>query len=82
MTLFLVTFLSIYGLFHLYAFLKARSAFRFGAGSGAALGLFMSLMLFAPIMIRQSERLGLEILSISMSYIGYVWMGQIGRAHV
>lgn len=75
MTLFVVTFLSIYGLFHLYAFLKARSAFRFGAGPGAALGLFMSLMLFAPIMIRPLERLGLEILSISMSYIGYVWMG-------
>lgn len=75
MTLFLVTFLFIYGSLHLYAFLKARSAFRFGTGPGIALGLFMLLMLFAPIMIRQSERLGLEVLARFISYIGYVWMG-------
>ena len=75
MTLFLVIFLSIYGSLHLYAFMKARSALRFGAGRGAVLGLFMSLMVFVPIMIRQSERLGLEGVARYMSYIGYIWMG-------
>ena len=75
MTLFLVTFLFIYGSLHLYAFMKGRTALRFGAGPGTALGLFMSLMVFIPIMIRQSERLGLEGLARFLSYIGYVWMG-------
>lgn len=75
MTLFLMTFLSIYGSLHIYAFIKARSAFRFGAGPGAALGLFMSLMVFAPIMVRQSERIGLEVFARVMSYVGYIWMG-------
>ena len=55
--------------------MKARSALRFGAGPGTALGLFMSLMVFVPIMIRQSERFGLEVLARFMSYIGYLWMG-------
>jgi len=74
-TLFLVTFLSIYGSFHFYAFLKARSAFRFGAGFGTVLGLFMALMVFDPIIIRYLERLGFEVFARFMSYIGYVWMG-------
>jgi hypothetical protein len=75
MRLIIFTFLSIYGLFHLYAFMKARAAFRFGSGPGTALGLFMAFMVFGPIMVRQSERLGLEVFAVSMSYAGYAWMG-------
>lgn len=75
MRLFLLTFLSIYGLIHLYAFLKARSALRFGAVHGTVLGLFMALMVFDPIIIRFSERLGFDVFAGIMSYIGYIWMG-------
>nr|ABE69168.1 phosphoesterase [uncultured bacterium pFosLip] len=75
MILFIVTFLSIYGLIHLYAFVKARSALRFGAARGAVLGLFMAFMVFSPIIVRTSERLGLETFAVYFSYAGYIWMG-------
>ncbi len=74
-TLFLATFFFIYGSLHLYVFIRARSALRFGAGPGTVLGLFMSLMVFVPIMVRQLERLGMEVIAMIMSYIGYLWMG-------
>lgn len=62
---------------HAYAFLKARSAFPFGAITGALIGLFMACMVFSPVMVRIMERQGYDILARFVSYIGYSWMGMI-----
>jgi predicted MPP superfamily phosphohydrolase len=34
-------------------------------------------MVFAPFIIRYSERLGFELLAQLMSYVGYIWMGAL-----
>ena len=75
MTLFLLTFFLLYGSMHLYAFLKARAAFAFGTYTGISVAFFMLIMLFAPFVIRLSEKAGFEVFARLMSYIGYTWLG-------
>jgi predicted MPP superfamily phosphohydrolase len=75
MRLFLSIFFLLYGGMHLYAFLKARAAFAFGALTGGIVALFMLLMLFAPFIVHITEKAGFEKFARVMSYTGYVWMG-------
>lgn len=76
MILFLIVFFSIYGGMHLYAFLKLRSL-QIPQYLSMAIGLFMILMTFAPILIRLSERAGHEGLAVFLSWTGYLWMALI-----
>ena len=71
MTLFVITFLAIYGSAHGYFFLKARAV---GIGI-PAMALFLTVMVAAPIMVRFLERAGHETAARVMAYIGYCWMG-------
>jgi len=73
--LFLVVFFAIYGLLHLYAFLKAKQALYFGAGKGLLILIFLTLMTLSPVIVHQSERAGLELFARGMSYAGFLWMG-------
>jgi predicted MPP superfamily phosphohydrolase len=73
--MFLTIFLLIYGGAHLYVFLKARAALGFGAKTGILVGIWLLLMVLAPIMTRQLERPGLEPAAAVMAYVGYTWMG-------
>jgi predicted MPP superfamily phosphohydrolase len=73
--LFLLIFISLYGSLHLYGFLKVRAALSFGVGSNISLGVFMAIMVFAPIIVRVTEKLGFELLARILAYIGYIWMG-------
>lgn len=75
MTLFLLTFLLIYGSVHLYAFLRAKAALEFSAATGVFLALFMVVMGLAPLIVRALERAGLELSARVMAYLGYTWMG-------
>ncbi len=75
MTLFLFTFFLLYGGMHFYAFMKAKAALAFGAQTGIYVAVFMTVMLFAPFIIRVSERAGFELFARLMSYIGYTWLG-------
>ena len=75
MTLFLFTFFLIYASIHLYAYLKIKAAFAFGITTSIFLISFMVIMVFAPIVIRLSEKQGLEFFARLMSYAGYTWMG-------
>jgi predicted MPP superfamily phosphohydrolase len=77
MTLFLITFFLLYSGMHLYAFLKARNAFNPGTTASAILIFFMLTMMFAPFIVRLSEKNGFDISARVMSYIGYTWMGLI-----
>jgi predicted MPP superfamily phosphohydrolase len=74
MSLFILTFFTLYGGMHLYAFVKARSALHFGAGAGTGLAFFMLLMTVAPFLIRALERSDYEIAARALSYIGYLWL--------
>jgi predicted MPP superfamily phosphohydrolase len=75
MTLFLFIFFLIYASMHLYAFLKVKAAFAFGITTNLLLITFMVIMVFAPIIIRISEKHGFEFFARFMSYVGYTWMG-------
>lgn len=75
MRLFLVYFFLVYGLLHVYAFFKARSALSLSFKTGIYLTAFMLLMILSPFIINISERYGYEFFARVMSYIGYLWMG-------
>ncbi len=75
MVIFLLTYFGIYGGAHAYVFWKARAALDFGWKGGLALALFMIAMVLSPILVRLSERAGLESLPKLIAYIGYFWMG-------
>ncbi len=75
MILFLLTFFLVYGCLHLYVFLKVRASLTLGTETSVFLVLFMIVMVVAPVIIRLSEKAGLELLARLFAYIGYMWMG-------
>ena len=77
MILLLLSFFLLYGGLHLYFFLKIRAAFAPGAAIQAILVALLILGLLAPLLIRASERLGLEVLAWLLSWGGYLWMAVI-----
>lgn len=77
MILFLLTFFLLYGGLHLYFFLKIRAAFAPGAAIQGVLIALLALGLLAPLIVRASERLGLEALARLISWAGYIWMAVI-----
>jgi predicted MPP superfamily phosphohydrolase len=77
MSLFFLVFFFLYGALHVHAFLKVKAAFDIGARTGIALALFFILMILAPVIVRQAENAGLELLARITAYTGYFWMGAI-----
>ena len=72
---FLLSILLLYSALHLYIFVKIRAAFHLGTPAFILVICIMVLMIFAPVLVRISERLGLENLACPISYVGYTWMG-------
>ncbi len=60
---------------HLYVFLKAKAAFAFNVQTGIVVALIMLIMIFAPVIVRFSEKAGYEFFARIMSYAGYMWLG-------
>jgi predicted MPP superfamily phosphohydrolase len=77
MILFLLTFLTLYGGVHVYAFLRTRSAFGLGPAAEIALALWMAAMVVMPFLVRMSERHGYELAARTAAYIGYLWMAAL-----
>lgn len=75
MSLFLLTFFCLYSSLHLYVFLKIKGAFSLGLYTTIALILFMALMVSAPVLVRVSERYGLEITARLIAFVGFTWLG-------
>ena len=73
--LFVASFTLLYGLFHAYAFLRARQALSLGPEACTLLLIVMLFMVFCPILIRLAEDAGLEGSARILSHVGYVWMG-------
>ncbi|UCE34426.1 MAG: metallophosphoesterase [Deltaproteobacteria bacterium] len=74
---FLLSILLLYSALHLYIFIKIRGAFHFGTPTFILVICFMAFMIFAPILVHMSERLGLENLACPLSYAGYTWLGLV-----
>jgi len=75
MSLFLLTYFFVYGLLHLYLFLKARAACHFGLGPGIAVAVFMLVMMATPVTARLMDRQVGIIPARCLAYLGYTWMG-------
>ncbi len=77
MSLFFFTIFAVYGGIHIYAFLLARNALGFGAGTGLVLALFMVLMIAAVFLIRALEAYAYERTARVLAYIAYIWMAML-----
>jgi predicted MPP superfamily phosphohydrolase len=75
--LFLFSFFLIYGGFHLYFFMRIRAAFAPGVAAQAILIALLLLGLITPVIVRASERYGLEVVARLVSWAGYLWMAAI-----
>lgn len=73
--MFISTFLALYGALHFYAFMKAKKAFALETGAAVWLVVFMTVMVFSPIIVRILENHGFELFGQTVAYIGYSWMG-------
>ncbi len=74
MRLFILFIFGVYGSVHVYAFLKARQALGFGWAAGAALAVFMLLMVASVFLIRILERNEYELTARTLAYVAYLWM--------
>jgi predicted MPP superfamily phosphohydrolase len=75
MTMFAISFFSLYSLLHCYIFIKAKAALALSLRSSLILAFIMLLMVAAPAIIRFSEKYDLESLARVMAYVGYTWLG-------
>jgi predicted MPP superfamily phosphohydrolase len=75
LSLFLATFLLIYGSAHAYVFLKAKAALAFGWGTSLLVLPFVVALVCAPIAAHHLVRGGHEDAAQAVSLVGYGWMG-------
>ena len=72
---FLLLYLSVYPLVHYYVFCKIKAAFSPGRKTCTGIVLFMGTMIAAPIMVRLSEKVGIETGARFWAYASFSWMG-------
>lgn len=74
MSLFLLTFLAVYGGMNAWFFWRLSSALALGRWK-LPVGLILVLMILAPMLVRWTENSGREALARILAYAGYSWMG-------
>jgi predicted MPP superfamily phosphohydrolase len=75
MLIFFSVFLTIYSLMHLAVFRGLRPLWQLRPSLALPLGLFMAVMVIAPILARLLERLQVDAAARALALLGYVWMG-------
>jgi predicted MPP superfamily phosphohydrolase len=75
LSLFFLTFFSIYGGAHLYFLLKARAALGFGWRTTAAVLPLLLTLALGPIIVYYLSKNGMHRAARAASWVGYVWMG-------
>lgn len=75
MYIFLITFLTIYGGMHLYAFFRLRTVFRPGRHQTWLLIAWLILMTIVPLLVRVAEQFSMEKTALVIAWPGYLWMG-------
>jgi len=74
MSLFFLTFFSLYSALHYYIFTKIRDAFSLTILSSFLLLSFMLLMVVSPLLVWFLEKHGYQSLARMAAYAGYTWM--------
>lgn len=77
MILFLLTFFFLYGLLHLYVFVKIAGAFALGTGAAVLLVTFMAFMVGVPVIVHMAEKRGFGLSARIFSLVGYTWMALV-----
>lgn len=77
MSVFLITFLSLYSGMHAYAFIRLRGTFLPNHTATLVLAVWMVLMIAAPVLVRLAEVAGLERSALWLAWPGYTWMGAL-----
>ena len=75
--LFLTVFFMIYSSLHYYFYRKLNSAVVMGPLCNGLLLVFLLVMLLSPVLINVSIKHGNYLLTTSLAYIGYTWMGAL-----
>jgi predicted MPP superfamily phosphohydrolase len=74
---FLISFLSLYGGIHIYAFFRMRGAFSPGRKTSTALVVLLVMMTLAPQLVRLADDSGFERTAQWIAWPAYTWMGSI-----
>ena len=77
MSVFLLTFLSLYGAIHAYAFNRLRIAFHPSRTAAIRLATVMVLTTTAPILIRFLEWSSFKRIATFLAWPAYIWMGAL-----
>jgi predicted MPP superfamily phosphohydrolase len=77
MSIFLITFITLYGGMHIYAFFRLSQAFTLQQTTTTLLIVWMTLMVFAPLLVRLAENANLERTAQFVAWPAYIWMGGI-----
>lgn len=77
MGLFLLIFLTIYTGMHALVFWGVHPLLKGHPALPTLTGGWMVLMIIAPLLVRLSERSGLEGLARALAWVGYSWMGGV-----
>lgn len=72
---FLIIFVSVYSLMHAFFYARVRVILPSSGMFRAMFVLFLTLMVFAPIITRLLERHGHDVSARLMANVGYSWMG-------
>jgi predicted MPP superfamily phosphohydrolase len=77
MSLFLLTFVLIYGGVHAYAFFKIKGCVALGTAASVMVIAFFITMVAGPLLVRFAERHGFEAVAGAVADVAYTWMGFI-----
>lgn len=77
MSIFLISFVLLYGGIHAYAFFRVRQTFISKQPAAGILAVWMTLMTFAPLLVRLAENAGLDQAARLFAWPAYIWMGSI-----
>jgi predicted MPP superfamily phosphohydrolase len=75
MSLFLISFLTLYGGMHLLVFWGCHPLLKGHPALPTLTWIWMGLMIFSPILVRLLDRNGYELTARALAWIGYSWMG-------
>jgi len=77
MTLFLITFLLLYGGMHCYVYFRFKQSFRFSRCTSIVVSSWLFFTTIAPILVRICEVNGFDLTAKVIAWPGFIWMGFI-----
>ncbi len=75
MTLFLITFLLLYGGMHCYVYIRFKQSFRFSRRSSIIISSWLCFTTIAPVLVRIFEVNDFDLIAKAIAWPGFTWMG-------